>query len=184
MSDPYDLQRFVDAQNPVYRRVVEELGRGRKATHWMWFVFPQIAGLSFSAMVQRFAISSRAEAAAYLQHDVLGPRLVECTRLIVAASDKSIADILGSPDDMKFRSSMTAVRRRLEAADLQRRYRGLLSGRQRSGDRVDSLAKRSSLTVVLWELRTARHVLRRAAECGPPPELASFPQSGRSVHCQ
>jgi uncharacterized protein (DUF1810 family) len=107
VNDPFDLQRFVDAQEPVYQRVVEELSRGRKASHWMWFVFPQIAGLGFSAMAQRFAIGSRAEAAAYLQHDVLGPRLVECTRLVVAASDKSITDILGSPDDMKFRSSMT-----------------------------------------------------------------------------
>jgi uncharacterized protein (DUF1810 family) len=75
VSDPFDLQRFVDAQEPVYRRVVEELCRGRKTSHWMWFVFPQIAGLGFSAMAQRFAIGSRAEAAAYLQHDVLGPRL-------------------------------------------------------------------------------------------------------------
>jgi uncharacterized protein (DUF1810 family) len=107
VKDPFDLQRFVDAQEPVYRRVVEELCGGRKTSHWMWFVFPQIVGLGFSAMAQRFAIGSRAEAAAYLQHDVLGPRLVECTRLVVASSDKSIADILGSPDDMKFRSSMT-----------------------------------------------------------------------------
>ena len=73
----------------------------------MWFVFPQIAGLGFSAMAQRFSIGSRAEAAAYLEHDVLGPRLVECTRLVVAAKNKSITDLLGSPDDMKFRSSMT-----------------------------------------------------------------------------
>ncbi|KRR25277.1 calpastatin [Bradyrhizobium lablabi] len=107
MSDPFDLQRSVDAQEPVYRRVVEELRRGRKTSHWMWFIFPQIAGLGFSAMAQRFAIGSRAEAAAYLQHEVLGPRLVECTRLVLAARDKSITDILGSPDDMKFRSSMT-----------------------------------------------------------------------------
>jgi uncharacterized protein (DUF1810 family) len=107
VSDPFDIQRFVDAQEPVYRRVVEELCRGRKTSHWMWFVFPQIAGLGFSAMAQRFAIGSRAEAAAYLQHNVLGPRLIECTRLVVAARDKSITEILGSPDDTKFRSSMT-----------------------------------------------------------------------------
>lgn len=107
MSDPFDLQRFVDAQEPVYQRVLEELRRGRKASHWMWFVFPQIAGLGSSAMAQRFAIGSNAEAAAYLKHDVLGPRLVECTRLVLAARDRSITDILGSPDDMKFRSSMT-----------------------------------------------------------------------------
>jgi uncharacterized protein (DUF1810 family) len=73
----------------------------------MWFIFPQIAGLGFSAMAQRFAIGSRAEAAAYLEHDLLGPRLIECTRLVLAASEKPITDILGSPDDMKFRSSMT-----------------------------------------------------------------------------
>ena len=107
MRDPFDLQRFVDAQEPVYRRVVEELSGGRKTSTWMWLVFPQIAGLGISAMAQHFAIGSRAEAAAYLQHEVLGPRLVECTRLVVAARDKSITDILGSPDDMKFRSSMT-----------------------------------------------------------------------------
>ena len=107
MSDSFDLQRFVDAQAPVYRQVVEELSRGRKRTHWMWFIFPQIAGLGFSAMAQRFAIGSRAEAVAYLEHDLLGPRLLECTRLVLAASEKTITDILGSPDDMKFRSCMT-----------------------------------------------------------------------------
>ena len=107
MSDSFDLQRFVDAQAAIYPRVVEELSRGRKQTHWMWFIFPQIAGLGFGAMAQRFAIGSHAEAVAYLEHDLLGPRLVECTRLVLAASEKTITDILGSPDDMKFRSSMT-----------------------------------------------------------------------------
>jgi uncharacterized protein (DUF1810 family) len=107
MTDSFDLRRFVDAQEPVYRQVVEELSHGRKRTHWMWYVFPQIAGLGFSMTAQRFAIGSRAEAVAYLAHDVLGPRLIECTRLVMAASDKTIADILGYPDDMKFRSCMT-----------------------------------------------------------------------------
>jgi uncharacterized protein (DUF1810 family) len=107
MSDSFDLRRFVDAQAAVYRKVVEELSHGRKRTHWMWFIFPQIAGLGFSAMAQRFAIGSRAEAVAYLEHDLLGPRLVECTRLVLAAKEKTITDILGSPDDMKFRSCMT-----------------------------------------------------------------------------
>jgi uncharacterized protein (DUF1810 family) len=107
VDDSFDLQRFVEAQATVYSQVIEELSRGRKRTHWMWFVFPQIAGLGFSAMAQRFAIGSRAEAAAYLEHDLLGPRLVECTRLVMAASENSITDILGSPDDMKFRSCMT-----------------------------------------------------------------------------
>ena len=105
MGDSFDLGRFVDAQQPVYRHVVEELSRGHKRSHWIWFVFPQIAGLGFSAMAQRFAIGSRAEAVAYLGHDVPGPRLIECTRLVVAArSEKTITDILGCPDDVKFRS--------------------------------------------------------------------------------
>jgi uncharacterized protein (DUF1810 family) len=107
MSDPFELQRFVDAQASVYPQVVKELSRGRKQSHWMWFIFPQIVGLGFSSMAQRFAIGSRAEAMAYLTHDVLGPRLVECTRLVVAANARTIIDIMGSPDDLKFRSSMT-----------------------------------------------------------------------------
>jgi uncharacterized protein (DUF1810 family) len=106
-NDPFDLQRFVDAQAPVYDRVITELREGRKRSHWMWFVFPQIAGLGSSPMAQRYAISSRAEAAAYLAHPVLGPRLIECTRLVTATEGRSIHDILGSPDDMKFHSSMT-----------------------------------------------------------------------------
>jgi uncharacterized protein (DUF1810 family) len=107
MDDAFDLRRFVDGQATVYPQVVEELSHGRKRTHWMWFVFPQIAGLGFSAMSQRFAIGSRNEAAAYLEHELLGPRLLECTRLVMAASESTIADILGYPDDTKFRSCMT-----------------------------------------------------------------------------
>jgi uncharacterized protein (DUF1810 family) len=107
MADPYDLQRFVDAQEAVYGNVIAELRHGRKRSHWMWFIFPQIAGLGFSAMAQRYAIASRAEAVAYLAHDVLGQRLIECARLVLDVSGKPILDILGSPDDMKFRSSMT-----------------------------------------------------------------------------
>ena len=107
MSDSFDLRRFVDAQAAVYGRVVEELSCGRKQSHWMWFIFPQVAGLGFSAMAQRFAIGSRAEAAAYLDHDLLGPRLIACTGLVLAASENAITEILGSPDDMKFRSCMT-----------------------------------------------------------------------------
>jgi uncharacterized protein (DUF1810 family) len=106
-TDRHELQRFVDAQSGVYPQVIEELSAGRKRSHWMWFVFPQVVGLGFSVMAQRFAIGSKAEAAAYLAHDILGPRLIECTRLVMAISEKTINDILGSPDDMKFRSSMT-----------------------------------------------------------------------------
>lgn len=107
MTDPFDLERFIRAQNPVFRDVQGELARGRKQTHWMWFVFPQVAGLGFSAMSQRYAIGSRAEARAYLAHPVLGPRLIECTRLVLAVQGRSINAILGAPDDAKFRSSMT-----------------------------------------------------------------------------
>jgi len=107
MSDPYDLQRFVDAQDSVYANVVRELAAGSKRSHWMWFIFPQIAGLGFSAMARRFAIGSRAEALAFLAHDVLGSRLIECTGLVMSVTGKTIHDILGSPDDLKFRSSMT-----------------------------------------------------------------------------
>jgi uncharacterized protein (DUF1810 family) len=107
MTDPFDLDRFVQAQNPVFSGVTGELSRGRKQSHWMWFVFPQIAGLGFSAMSQRYAIASRAEAKAYLAHPVLGPRLAQCTGLVLAVEGRTINAILGAPDDAKFRSSMT-----------------------------------------------------------------------------
>jgi uncharacterized protein (DUF1810 family) len=107
MDDPHDLQRFVKAQAPVYDQVREELRRGRKASHWMWFVFPQIRGLGHSAMAQRFAIASLDEARAYLDHPVLGPRLRESAALVNAVEGRSLNSILGSPDDLKFRSSMT-----------------------------------------------------------------------------
>ncbi|MDE5446928.1 DUF1810 family protein [Bradyrhizobium sp. CSA207] len=107
MTDPFNLNRFVQAQNPVYSRVIGELSRGRKQSHWMWFIFPQIAGLGLSAMSQRYAIGTREEAEAYLAHPVLGTRLVECTGLVLAVQGRTIHAILGAPDDAKFRSSMT-----------------------------------------------------------------------------
>jgi uncharacterized protein (DUF1810 family) len=107
MTDPFDLERFVAAQAPVYPHVVAELRQGRKQSHWMWFIFPQLAGLGHSAMAQRYALSSRSEALAYLGHAVLGPRLRECTALVNAIEGRTIRDILGSPDDLKFHSSMT-----------------------------------------------------------------------------
>jgi uncharacterized protein (DUF1810 family) len=106
-DDPHNLQRFVDAQNPVFAQVCAELRRGRKTGHWMWFVFPQLQGLGFSAMAERYAIASRAEAAAYLAHPVLGPRLRECARLVTEVEGRTIGEIFGYPDDLKFRSSMT-----------------------------------------------------------------------------
>jgi uncharacterized protein (DUF1810 family) len=107
MTDPFDLQRFVDAQAPVYQRVLAELGQGQKRSHWMWFIFPQLAGLGHSPMARRFALASREEAVAYLSHGVLGPRLRECTALVNAVQGRTIREILGSPDDLKFCSSMT-----------------------------------------------------------------------------
>src|SRR3954469_25755775 len=106
-NDPYDLQRFIEAQAPVYERVCQELRDGRKTSHWMWFVFPQIAGLGLSSMSQRYAIRDRDEARAYDAHPVLGPRLRECTALVNAVEGRTAHQIFGSPDDVKFRSSMT-----------------------------------------------------------------------------
>lgn len=105
--DPHDLGRFVAAQAPVYDQVLEELRGGRKRSHWMWFVFPQLQGLGASAMAQRYGIASLDEARAYLAHPVLGPRLRECCELMLAVPQKSAHDILGSPDDLKFRSCLT-----------------------------------------------------------------------------
>jgi len=105
-EDPFDLERFVDAQAPVIEGALVELRAGRKRTHWMWFVFPQIAGLGASAMAVRYAIGSRAEAVAYLAHPVLGERLREGVALVIAAR-RPLAEIFGSPDDMKFKSCVT-----------------------------------------------------------------------------
>jgi uncharacterized protein (DUF1810 family) len=107
MPDPFDLDRFVQAQAPVIAQVREELRSGRKRTHWMWFVFPQLAGLAPSAMSRRYAITSLAEARAYRAHPVLGPRLVDCTAILDAVEGRSIEAILGSPDDRKFHACMT-----------------------------------------------------------------------------
>jgi uncharacterized protein (DUF1810 family) len=107
MNDPYNLQRFVDAQRDVYEQVRSELREGRKRSHWMWFIFPQIAGLGRSHMAEAFAIGSKDEAAAYLDHSVLGPRLRECTELVTQVQGRTLEQILGYPDNLKFRSSMT-----------------------------------------------------------------------------
>ena len=107
MRDPYTLQRFVDAQRGVYAQAETELRAGRKESHWMWYIFPQIKGLGQSAMAQKYAISSLAEATEYLSHPELGKRLRECTRLVIAIDDRSIEDIFGYPDHLKFHSSMT-----------------------------------------------------------------------------
>jgi uncharacterized protein (DUF1810 family) len=106
-ADPHDLQRFVAAQAPLYAQVRAELARGSKQSHWMWFVFPQLKELGRSATARHYGIASRAEAAAYLAHPLLGARLGECTELMLAVEGKSALAVLGPPDDLKFRSSMT-----------------------------------------------------------------------------
>jgi uncharacterized protein (DUF1810 family) len=107
VTDPHDLERFVDAQEGVYDQALSELRRGHKTGHWMWFVFPQIEGLGRSSTAQRYAISGLDEARAYLAHPVLGPRLVECADVVAARTGRTAREIFGSPDDLKLRSSMT-----------------------------------------------------------------------------
>lgn len=111
MNDPHNLQRFVDAQAPVYDHVTAELRAGHKQSHWMWFIFPQIAGLGTSHMAREYALAGWDEAKAYYEHPTLGARLRECTELVLAVQNRSIHQILGAPDDMKFRSSMTLFHR-------------------------------------------------------------------------
>jgi uncharacterized protein (DUF1810 family) len=106
-DDRFDLQRFVDAQSGVYDTVLSELRAGAKRSHWIWFVFPQLKGLGRSPTAQHFGISSLAEAQAYAAHPVLGPRLRECAGLLVTHRDRTAREILGCPDDLKVRSSMT-----------------------------------------------------------------------------
>ena len=107
MGDPHDLNRFVEAQEHTFAQAVDELADGRKTSHWMWFVFPQLRGLGHSPMAIQFGIASLDEARAYLAHPLLGPRLKECTQLALRIDGRSITEIFGSPDDMKFRSCMT-----------------------------------------------------------------------------
>nr|CAP48608.1 putative integron gene cassette protein [uncultured bacterium] len=107
VEDPYNLQRFVTAQAQDYESALAELRAGRKEPHWIWYIFPQVAGLGFSSMAERYAIQSKSEALAYLEHDVLGARLIECSATLLRLDRRRIEDIMGSPDDMKLRSSMT-----------------------------------------------------------------------------
>lgn len=107
MSDPYDLQRFIEAQQSTYDRALAELKAGQKQSHWMWFIFPQIAGLGRSDMARRYAIGGPDEAKAYVEHSLLGPRLEECAQALLKHADRSAREVLGSPDDMKLQSSMT-----------------------------------------------------------------------------
>jgi uncharacterized protein (DUF1810 family) len=125
-ADPYDLQRFVDAQDGVYPTVLDELRLGRKRSHWIWFVFPQLRGLGRSPTAHHYGISSREEAKAYLAHDTLGPRLRECVRLVAAIDGSSADEIFGWPDNLKVRSSMTLFARATDDPDIQADFRAVL----------------------------------------------------------
>jgi uncharacterized protein (DUF1810 family) len=107
LADPYDLNRFVLAQQGVYAQALAEIRNGQKRSHWMWFVFPQVEGLGSSPMARQYSIKSLAEARAYLQHAVLGPRLVECSEAACGVEGRSALEIFGTPDDLKLRSSAT-----------------------------------------------------------------------------
>ncbi|MHA6495343.1 DUF1810 domain-containing protein [Pseudomonas borbori] len=107
MNDPYQLQRFVDAQQPIFEQALAELQAGRKRTHWMWFVFPQLQGLGHSATARHYGISGADEARAYLEHPLLGPRLERCTQALLQGHERSATRIFGSPDDLKLRSCMS-----------------------------------------------------------------------------
>ncbi len=116
IADPFNLERFVSAQAAVFPQVLAELRAGEKRTHWIWFIFPQMKGLGHSPQSDYYGIGSLEEAAAYLRHPVLGPRLVQCTQLVNQVEKRPIYQILGSPDDLKFRSSMTLFSRAAEDA--------------------------------------------------------------------
>ncbi len=106
-NDPYNLERFVSAQEPVYAAVLAELRSGAKRTHWMWFIFPQIEGLGSSSTARHYSIKSGDEARQYLLHPILGPRLLECSQTLLGITGRSVSDIFGFPDDLKLKSSMT-----------------------------------------------------------------------------
>jgi uncharacterized protein (DUF1810 family) len=125
-ADPFDLQRFVDAQDRVYDAVLAELRGGRKRSHWIWFVFPQLRGLGRSPTASHYGISSLEEAQAYLAHDTLGPRLRECTRLVAAIDGSSADEIFGWPDNLKVCSSMTLFARATDDPDKQGDFRAVL----------------------------------------------------------
>src|SRR5438128_12134765 len=107
MPDPHDLQRFIEAQDPVYSQVCAELAAGAKTSHWMWFVFPQLKALGRSSTAQHYGIADRAEAIAYWRHPLLGARLKYCTSLVLGVDGRPVHQLFGSPDDLTFRSCMT-----------------------------------------------------------------------------
>ncbi len=161
--DPYDLQRFVDAQAPDYERALAEVTAGRKQSHWMWYVFPQLAGLGRSTIAQRYAIRSAAEAAAYLAHPVLGPRLRACAAAALAVVGRSATEVFGSPDDAKLRSSATLFAQVSPAGSV---FHGLL-------DRYFGGAPDPATLGILRALEENASALGTG---GPPPPSASTPR--------
>jgi uncharacterized protein (DUF1810 family) len=143
-TDTFDLQRFVDAQDGVYKTVLGELRAGRKRSHWIWFVFPQLRGLGRSATAHHYGIASLEEARGYLAHAVLGPRLRECTRLVAGIEGASAEQIFGRPDDLKVRSSMTLFARASADPDVASDFRAVLDkfyGGEEDPLTVEQLAK-------------------------------------------
>jgi uncharacterized protein (DUF1810 family) len=138
-GERFDLERFVDAQAGVYERVCGELRAGRKQSHWMWFVFPQIRGLGSSEMAVRYAISSLEEAKAYLRHDVLGVRLRECAGILVGVQGRTVEEIFGYPDDLKFHSSMTLFAKAAEEEGVFQEALGKYFGGAMDGGTLERL---------------------------------------------
>jgi uncharacterized protein (DUF1810 family) len=132
-NDPYDLQRFVRAQEGMFEQALQELRQGDKRSHWIWFIFPQLRGLGSSRNAQFYGLSSKEEAAAYLGHPTLGPRLRTCAEAILQVEGRSLLEILGAPDDLKFRSSMTLF---AQAADDNRLFIDALA--KYCGSRLDA----------------------------------------------
>ncbi|MGI4757966.1 MAG: DUF1810 domain-containing protein [Janthinobacterium lividum] len=133
-DDPFHLQRFLDAQSSTYSQARAELAAGEKRSHWMWFIFPQIQGLGSSSMAQRYAITDIAEAKVYLAHPVLGERLRECTALVNAVHGRSLDQIFGYPDDLKFHSSVTLFARAAEeGSDFHRALQKYFGGKEDAG---------------------------------------------------
>jgi uncharacterized protein (DUF1810 family) len=138
-ADAFQLERFVEAQSPVYAAVLKELRRGEKRSHWMWFIFPQIRGLGRSPMAEKFAIASLEEGRAYLAHEVLGARLRECTGLVNAVEGRMASEIFGYPDDLKFHSSMTLFARVAEGESVFRQALKKYFGEEMDGATMEKI---------------------------------------------
>jgi uncharacterized protein (DUF1810 family) len=143
-GDRHDLNRFVEAQAGVYEQALGEIKRGRKRSHWMWYIFPQLAGLGYSATAARYAIKSVAEAEAYLRHPLLGPRLVECTEALLEIEGRTAHDIFGSPDDLKLRSCATLFARVSPAGSVFERLLNKYCGGEPDAATIQLLSSQAS----------------------------------------